>query len=384
MSRRYLAGFVQDGLFNPLVAPTPTYLYNLFSWGNNSQGQLGLGNITNYSSPKQVGSLTTWSKIAMGIHSILPYSVATKTDGTLWSWGNNIYGQLGLGNQTSYSSPKQVGALTNWYNVAVGGVTGCTLAVKSNGTLWAWGASDTYGQLGLSNLARYSSPKQVGALSTWLIVSIGDYHTIATKTDGTLWAWGRGSPGQLGLGVLTDYSSPKQVGSLTTWSKISAGNSFTIATKTDGTLWSWGRNSQGQLGLGTSGNYASYSSPKQVGLLTTWLNITAGRYYTLATKTDGTLWSWGYNAQGQLGLGNITNYSSPNQIGSLTTWSNITAGSYHTIATKTDGTLWSWGSNGSGQLGLGNIIGKSSPNQIGTLTTWLNISAGYTSTIALG
>ena len=88
MSRRYLAGFVQDGLFNPLVAPTPSsYLYNLFSWGNNSQGQLGLGNITNYSSPKQVGSLTTWSKIAMGIHSILPYSVATKTDGTLWSWG---------------------------------------------------------------------------------------------------------------------------------------------------------------------------------------------------------------------------------------------------------------------------------------------------------
>ena len=147
-----------------------------------------------------------------------------------------------------------------------------------------------------------------------------------------------------------------------------------------GGLYSWGVNAQGQLGLG---NITNYSSPKQVGSLTTWLTIAAGFYHTIATKTDGTLWSWGRNGYGQLGLGNITNYSSPKQVGSLTTWLNITAGGYHTIATKTDGTLWSWGYNNYGQLGLSNITNYSSPKQVGSLTTWLNITAGYFHTIAI-
>ena len=117
MSRRYLAGFVQAGLFNPLVAPTAgTFLYNLLSWGDNSSGQLGLGNVTNYPSPKQVGSLTTWLKIAAGFYQTIP----TKTDGSLWSWGKNNYGQLGLGNITFYPSPKQVGSLTTWSNITAG------------------------------------------------------------------------------------------------------------------------------------------------------------------------------------------------------------------------------------------------------------------------
>ena len=116
MSRRYLAGFVQDGLFNPLVVPTPSYLYNLLSWGSNAYGQLGQGNITNYSSPKQVGSLTTWSTISAGFY----HTIATKTDGTLWSWGKNQLGQLGLGVTTYYSSPKQVGSLTTWLNITAG------------------------------------------------------------------------------------------------------------------------------------------------------------------------------------------------------------------------------------------------------------------------
>ena len=105
---------------------------------------------------------------------------------------------------------------------------------------------------------------------------------------------------------------------------------------------------------------AYYSSPKQIGALTTWSNITAGRNHTLATKTDGTLWSWGYNVYGPLGLGNITNYSSPKQVGSLTTWLKIAGGYAHTIATKTDGALWSWGYNNFGQLGLGNLTRCSS------------------------
>jgi alpha-tubulin suppressor-like RCC1 family protein len=377
MSRRYLAGFIQAGLFNPLAAPgAPTYTYDLWSWGRNSSGQLGLGNITNYSSPKQVGALTTWLNIAAGAN----FTIATKTNGTLWSWGTNVNGRLGLGNTTSYSSPKQVGALTTWLKIAAG--YGHSLATKTDGTLWSWGRN-TEGQLGLGNVAGvYSSPKQVGALTNWLNITAGYFHTLATKTDGTLWSWGNGaSYGQLGLGNITDYSSPKQVGLLTTWLTIAAGGYHTLATKTDGTLWSWGQNTYGQLGLG---NTTNYSSPKQVGALTTWATIAGGKLHSLTTKTDGTLWSWGINANGQLGLGNVTYYSSPKQVGALTTWSKVAASiSVHTLAIKTNETLWAWGNNVNGQLGLGDATNRSSPVQVGVLTTWSKVTTGTYHTIAL-
>lgn len=377
MSQRYLAGFIQAGLFNPLAAPgAPTYTYELWSWGRNASGALGLGNTTNYSSPKQVGALTTWLNISSGRYAAL----ATKTDGTLWSWGRNSVGQLGLGNTTYYSSPKQVGALTTWSKItARQNIAG---AIKTDGTLWTWGANGTYGQLGLGDTTNRSSPVQVGALTNWANISFGSGHAIAIKTNGTLWSWGDNFAGQLGLGTsgAANYkSSPNQVGALTTWLNIAAGNTCSFATKTDGTLWSWGQNNFGQLGLG---NITYYSSPKQVGALTTWLNIVV-RAHTIATKTDGTLWSWGYNTFGQLGLGNTTNYSSPKQVGALTTWLKISAGGYYTIAAKTDGTLWAWGINTYGQLGLGNTTNYSSPKQVGSLTTWSSISAGDASTIAL-
>ena len=249
----------------------------------------------------------------------------------LWSWGQNSFGQLGLGNITYYSSPKQVGALTTWSAITGGGYH--TIAKKTDGTLWTWGRNN-YGQLGLGNTTNYSSPKQVGALTTWLTIASGFYHCISVKTDGTIWTWGRNNYGQLGVGNATNYSSPKQVGALTTWLAIAGRYAYTIATKTDGTIWTWGENNLGQLGLG---NITNYSSPKQVGALTTWSAIAVGGFgsnHTVAKKTDGTLWTWGYNNRGQLGLGNVTNYSSPKQVGALTTWLAIAAGDYYTIATK--------------------------------------------------
>ena len=358
-----------------ISAGTWTGLPYLYSWGQNTYGQLGLGNTTNYSSPKQVGSLTTWLKIASGTY----HTISVKTDGTLWTWGLNNVGQLGLGNTTYYSSPKQVGALTTWSAVVCGSFY--TIATKTDGTLWTWGQNNV-GQLGLGDVTIRSSPNQVGALTTWSAIAAGASHTIATKTDGTLWTWGFNNNGQLGLGNITNYSSPKQVGALTTWLAIAAGDYHTIARKTDGTLWTWGKNTEGQLGIG---NTTSYSSPKQVGALTTWLTIAGGRYFhTIARKTDGTLWTWGYNAYGQLGLGNTTNYSSPKQVGALTTWSAIAGGGVNrTIATKTDGTLWTWGRNNLGQLGLGNVTNYSSPKQVGALTTWSAIAAGAYHTLGI-
>tara|TARA_R110000868_G_scaffold122753_1_gene325462 strand:+ start:189 stop:1340 length:1152 start_codon:yes stop_codon:yes gene_type:complete len=381
MSQRYLAGFIQAGLFNPLVAPTPTYTYELWSWGSNSFGQLGLGTSgagTYKSSPNQVGALTTWSITIAGNADVL----AIKTDGTLWSWGRNQAGQLGLGDIASRSSPVQVGALTTWSVIKIG--DSHSVAIKTNGTLWSWG-SNNQGQLGLgtSGAGTYkSSPTQVGSLTTWSQIACGNVHTLAIKTDGSLWSWGRNSLyGALGLGDAVNRSSPTQVGALTTWSQIAGGSGNSVAIKTNGTLWTWGRNTQGQLGL-SSAVYSS-SSPAQVGALTTWLTVACGGYQVITVKTDGTLWAWGLNAQGQLGLNNTTNYSSPKQVSSLTTWSKIIGGTTHTIATKTDGTLWSWGDNADGQLGQGNTTGLSSPKQVGALTTWYALGGGYSNTIAL-
>ena len=358
------------------------YLPNtLWSWGENGSGQLGLDNITDISSPVQVGALNNWSQISGGG----AHSLAVKTDGTLWAWGRNTDGQLGLGHISNRSSPVQVGSLTDWSQV-VGGYTH-SLSIKTDGTLWSWGLNNK-GQLGLGNITHRSSPVQVGALTDWSQVAGGYEHSLALKTNSTLWAWGENQSGQLGLGDTTDRSSPVQVGALTDWSKIAGDGSsttgFSLAVKTDGTLWSWGVNTFGQLGLG---NTTGRLSPVQVGALTDWSKIDVSTTHSLALKTDGTLWAWGRNVNGQLGLGDTTNISSPVQVGLLTDWLYIAASGSETssfsLAIKTDGTLWAWGDNTSGKLGLGDIIDYSSPVQVGNLTDWSKIAAGDAHSLAL-
>jgi alpha-tubulin suppressor-like RCC1 family protein len=381
--RQYNLGSIVKPGFNPLGAQTTTILYDLYSWGDNSTyGQLGLGNTTSYSSPKAVGS-DAWSSISS--FGRAKHVLALKPNGTLWGWGRNDGGQLGLGNTTNYSSPKQIGALTSWLKVTVGSNT--SFAIKTDGTLWSWGQdANSFGLLGLGNTTSYSSPKQVGALTNWSFVVSGFRSTMAAKTDGTLWTWGSNYFGSLGLGNTTAYSSPKQVGALTNWLKVSCGYATMFAIKTDGTLWSWGDNIAGQLGLNNT-TY-SFSSPQQVGALTNWNLMATGtggnRGFSLVTKTDGTLWSWGVNTDGRLGLGNTTAYSSPVQVGALTTWSAVGAGGFQSIAAKTDGTLWTWGRNTNGELGLGNTTNYSSPKQVGSATGWAIVTAGETFTLALG
>ena len=341
----------------------------LYSWGRNYKGPLGLGDTINRSSPVQVGSLTTWLSIAGGKY----YTAAIKKDNTLWSWGDNGYGQLGDGTTIDKSSPIQVGALTTWKTISL--FNNFLAAIKLDGTLWVWGGN-YHGQLGLSDRSYRSSPVQVGAYTDWLTATPGGDHMAALKTNGTLWTWGYNVQGALGVDDRVTRSSPVQVGSLTTWAAIDAGNSSTFAIKTDGTLWAWGNNGNGVLGHGDT---IKRSSPVQVGALTNWSSVATTPGATVALKTNGSMWTWGYNQTGELGLGDVNYRSSPVQVGTLTTWLKVAAG-YSTgmIAMKTDGTIWSWGRNSNGQLGQGNVTVQSSPVQIGSLTTWIDVASGMT------
>ena len=340
---------------------------SIWSWGFNNTGQLALGNIVHRSSPVQIGALTDWKQVDIGSGS----NLAVKTDGTLWVWGSNAYGKLGLGDVVHRSSPIQVGALTNWKQVSVSWYH--STAIKTDGTLWVWGhTSRSYSVGGIAG--PLSSPTQIGTLTNWRQVSAGAWFTTAIKTDGTLWATGRVGGG--GFGGSSDLASFTQIGTLTNWKQTSGSTCDvgTAAIKIDGSLWMGGYARDGFLGNGTSS--PNIFSPIQIGSLTDWKLVSAGFYSAAAIKTNGTLWTWGNNSNGQLGDGTIVHRSSPIQIGALTNWKEI----YHSkqgssVSTKTDGTLWAWGNNTYGQLGDGTRNHRSSPVQVGALTNWKQASA---------
>ena len=306
--------------------------------GINSWGQLGNG-VTGgqYDSPvTTAGGGTTWCQVSVGGYTY--HTQAIKTDGTLWGWGQNTgsYPMLGTGDGVGYNSPvTTAGGGTNWCQVSAGYYN--SSAIKTDGTLWGWGRNNT-AQLGdNSTIARASPITTAGGGTNWCQVSAGDAHTSAIKTDGTLWAWGYNGAGQLGNGNTTAVSSPvTTAGGGTTWCQVSAGENHSMAIKTDGTLWTMGLNSLGQLG---TGNTTAYSSPvTTAGGGTTWCAAVTGlRCFSMGIKTDGTLWGWGNGGSSQFnfmfpfGQGSA---SSPAASLFGTGWCQVAAGKCQSAAIK--------------------------------------------------
>jgi alpha-tubulin suppressor-like RCC1 family protein len=531
----------------------------LFTWGLNSNfagtgfGQLGDGTQIQRLTPVTTSSGgANWKQVSCGNN----HTLAVKKDGTLWAWGFNQFGELGDGEdeESTELSPIQVGNATTWKQVSCG--LAHTAAVKTDGTLWTWGRN-TEGQLGISSLISQLDPVQTSvAGTTWEQVSCGGLHTTAIKTDGTLWAWGYNFYGQVGNGGAgTDRTTPVQISAgSTNWKQVSGGRFHTTAVKTDGTLWCWGQNAYGQLGLNTSGaslptpassvftanllTYSNFSSNSnwvsnlsaiftynsaispnrneyatqiaapatsgsgifknftltgstvytysvfvkavsgsntiyfgsdvgtdmritvntstgatsiyagsptnitstpypdgwyrvsftftasasishslvvynltatantwlvwgaqvEIGSAATdytptgataaannWKQVAGGIRHTAAIKTDGTLWGWGQNSEGQLGLNNTTTpITIPTQVsGGGTTWKQVDA-DVITAAIKTDGTLWSWGFNQYGQIGNGTIVQSNIPVQTSAAgTNWKQVATGYCHTAAI-
>jgi alpha-tubulin suppressor-like RCC1 family protein len=298
-----------------------------------------------------------------------------------YAWGGNTHGQLGDGSTTPESTPEQIGADTDWAFVSTG--ADHTVAIKSNGTLWAWGGNDA-GQLGDGTTTDRLSPVQIGTDTDWMTVSAGGAHTVAIKSNGTLWAWGGNDAGELGDGTTTDRLSPVQIGSDADWVQVSAGGDHTLAIKANtGTLWAWGDNQFGELGDGTTTNQLS---PVQIGGQA-WIHVAAGDGYSTAKLfAAGVLYAWGRDSSGQLGIGTTSDSSAPVQVDTTTLSVEVAVGEAHMVAMRSPvfnrgGQLWSWGDDTEGQLGGG--MSRSSPLQVGTDGEWQALAAGGNHTAAL-
>jgi alpha-tubulin suppressor-like RCC1 family protein len=307
---------------------------------------------------------------------------------TIYGWGNNSRGQLGDNTTVSKSSPVSViGGFTDWCQISAGGYF--SLSVRTNGTAWAWGCN-IYGKLGDNSTTNRSSPVSVvGGFCDWSQVSAGTHHSLAIRQNGTAWAWGDNFRASLGDNTATNRSSPVSVvGGFCDWSQVSAGMYFSLGVRTNGTAWAWGFNQNGNLGDNTSCLTApNRSSPVSVvGGFCDWCQVSAGSANSLAVRQNGTAWAWGAGNYGRLGDNSTACRSSPvSVVGGFTDWCQVSADGGFSLAVRTNGTAWAWGQGGSGRLGDNTTVNKSSPvSVVGGFTDWCQVSNSNYPDFSLG
>ena len=324
---------------------------DIYSWGPNENGEVGNNTTEFQDTALPTVMADSWQDISHGSR----HTLALHIDGTIWGWGNNMRGQMGDGTTENRLSPIQVGTDTDWVAISAGSMH--SMAIKSDGTLWGWGNNGAY-ELENSSTPFFDAPFQLNADTDWDQVKAGNNRTFVIKTDGTLWGRGRNQDGTLGIqstmaSFVLDFT---QIGTDTSWTKIQGGQFHTLASKSDNTLWSWGRGDL--LGQGTT---AEVWLPTQIGN-DEWKYFSTVHYQSLGVKMDGTLWEWGgsfwfpLNGNGQI----YPERLAPVQVETDADWKSVTAGSSQFMAIKEDHTLWMWGFNG-GQFGDGTTASHLDP-----------------------
>lgn len=415
-------GFVQAGKDSNWVAVSCGLYHTLaiksngtlWAFGFNSAGELGDNSFTHQYKPVQIGTDSNWIAVRGG----RTFSMGLKSDGSIWTWGSNAYGQLGdAGTSTKRGVPYHVGnyvakaiaagsyhalalldngKVISWglndngqlgdgsridrnvpvnvkgtYNTIAAG-NAHSFGIASDGYMWSWGLC-SHGQLGHGNVITQDTPQICNTGNRWVAIDGGEYHSIATDCNGKLYTFGRNNHSQIGSGFSGALRTSVDVeSSVLQWNQISGADGSFAAVRSDGTLWAWGNNNNGQLGDGTN---ATRSVPVMIGTDTNWVFVAMKKSSTIALKCDGTLWAWGNNADGQLGIGNKTNQKSPVQVGSSGLWISVNNGGSHMLGIQVDGSLWAWGKNNNGQLGDNSQTQSSIPVKVGS-DKWRNVAAG--------
>ena len=311
----------------------------LYASGSNSSGQLGNNTVVAQSSPVSVvGTIVDWVQLSVGY----AHNLGIRSNGTAWAWGNNAFGQLGDNTIINKSSPVSVvGGFTDWTQLSAS--RNHSLGLRANGTVWAWGNNNN-GQLGDVTLVAKSSPiSVVGGFTDWTQISSNTHRSFGLRSNGTIWSWGSNFSGALGDGTAINKSSPVSVvGGFTDWVRVDAGRECVFGIRTNGTAWGWGANDSSKLG---NGGTLSTSSPTSVlGGFTDWVQVSGGRFHSHGLRANGTLWSWGNGSFGALGNGQASGSAlSPVSVtGGFTDWTWVGTAS-NSIALRSNGTLWTWG-----------------------------------------
>lgn len=317
----------------------------IYTWGQNGFGQAGNGNFQEQITPYQRPAAPDFATVFHG----LSHTVGLTRDGKIYSWGRNMRSQVGDGTIIDRNTPIQVGSDTDWRKVTAGAVH--TIALKNNGTLWGWGNNSAC-ELHATPANPYPNdyyvqPVQLSPDTNWEDITAGAARTFGIKKDGTLWARGRNSGHGLGIGYgenmcVTNFT---RIGTDANWKKVftSAAGDFTFALKTDNTLWGWGDNIMGGVGNGAS---TYVQSPVQIGT-DTWKDVAAGENYSVGVKSNGTLWGWGRGCWDYTQTYAVPAHSlSPVQVGNDTDWVKVYGGHCISLAQKADGSVWAWGGYG--------------------------------------
>lgn len=344
---------------------------SLWCWGANSFGQLGIPASAKVTAPVQALPYADWITIETGSAN----TCGIRRDRSLWCWGRNYYGELGVNGLGSFSAaPVQITSPSQWRSVSVGFNHVCGIGV--DGILFCWGANHT-AELGDGTVENRAQPMPVDNSRAWLAVSAGDSHTCALDATRVLWCWGANYSGALGDGTTTERRTPVAVREAPGWSSVAAGYSVTCALR-NGELWCWGSMSY----LVPSTYLLDRTVPVRIGTDSDWVVVEPARDRVCAVKSNGTLWCWGYNNNmGQLGAGAPagTSAGAARQVGTAADWHGVAGGDAHTCGLRNSGNAWCWGLNAVGQLGNRASGNKNAPVAVTSPAAWRAVALGYDS-----